>query len=104
MQVSSDDDESTIKAGRPNLLESEAYRLWKSWSSNSFGSVSEVEKTTFKAELELAGICLDKKLRILEIGFGNGAFASWAILQGWTFTGTEIDQELVARARAKGWD
>lgn len=86
------------------LFEPEAYRSWKSWTDHAFGDATKVEKHTFWTELKLAGVRLDEKLRVLEIGFGNGAFASWVMSQGWMFVGTEIDRELVVRARAKGWD
>jgi 2-polyprenyl-3-methyl-5-hydroxy-6-metoxy-1,4-benzoquinol methylase len=86
------------------LFEPETYRSWKSWTEDAFGDATKVEKHTFCAELRLAGVRFDERLRVLEIGFGNGAFASWVMSQGWMFVGTEIDRELVVRARAKGWD
>ena len=89
---------------KPISVNREAYREWKSWTANRFGEVNEVQALEFWTELKLAGVPIGAKLRTLEIGFGNGAFASWAVSQGWIFVGIEADQELVDRAVAKGWE
>lgn len=80
------------------------YRAWKSWSADAFGKVDQVEGRYLQAELRAAGADLGAVLTVLEIGFGNGAFAAWARARGWRYSGTELDPELVARALAAGMD
>lgn len=82
----------------------EAYRKWKRWDEGSFGQPNRLEERYFDLELRQSGIDLDKKLRALEIGFGNGAFAGWCRRRGWNYSGIELDPSLVERAREAGFD
>ena len=86
------------------LFDPDEYRSWKYWTDSAFGKTDEAQSLAFKAELRLAGLSLADKKRVLEIGFGNGAFANFILSLGWTFVGTELDPELLARASAKGWE
>lgn len=104
MRCADKDPEVAAKGVATGLFGPEVYRSWKSWSEDTFGNLGDVEKRTFQAELELAGTPFDEKLRVLEIGFGNGSFATWVKSQGWIYVGTEIDRELVLRARSRGFD
>jgi SAM-dependent methyltransferase len=79
-----------------------SYRDWKNWQASDFGVYDPVLANAFKQELARSGVPVGQRLSILEIGFGNGAFAGWVRDQGWSFVGTELDPELVRRAAAKG--
>lgn len=81
---------------------SESYRDWKKWSSQPFGTLDAATKRYFAAELSKAGIQALKGLRVLEIGFGNGAFAAWCKDSGAQYVGIEEIPELVGAARHAG--
>lgn len=86
-------------AGEPGFVE---YRRWKGWDSTRFGACTAEDAATFTAELRDVTRGAPQGLSVLEIGFGNGSFARWAIDRGWRYVGTETDPELVARARSAG--
>jgi 2-polyprenyl-3-methyl-5-hydroxy-6-metoxy-1,4-benzoquinol methylase len=74
------------------------YAGWKDWQGEF--AVSDCDARYFASEFsefDLAG------KRVLEIGFGNGAFLAWASAQGAVVAGTEIDAAMLARAREKGF-
>jgi len=77
------------------------YRSWKGWEERDFGRVGE-NAGYFMAEVRRSGAVVGPGTRVLEIGFGNGAFAVWATERGAEYVGTELDQELVLRARRAG--
>jgi len=78
------------------------YAIWKGWYLSKFGTLDLEQSLYFSRELRQCG-CPDLHgLRVLEIGFGNGAFASWAAKQGANYQGTEVIPELVARAQNSG--
>lgn len=79
------------------------YRAWKDWREENFGRFGPVEASYFREELGRAGVRLDRPGAMLEIGFGNGQLGAWARSLSWSWAGTELDPELVARARAAGW-
>ena len=79
-----------------------AYRAWKSWAPEGFGAVQAEDAASYELELRRSGVPMDRKLRVLELGFGNGSFASWVRSRGWPYMGTELDPELVSRARQHG--
>ena len=78
------------------------YRRWKGWDVEQFGSCSASDAAGFRAELHEVTRGASPGLRVLELGFGNGAFARWVIDSGWKYLGTEADAELVHRARRSG--
>jgi len=78
------------------------YRTWKAWQADRFGKFTAADALAFRSELKRSGIPLDRPFSVLEIGFGNGLFASWVAAQGWSFVGTELDPELIRRARTSG--
>lgn len=80
------------------------YREWKGWGSQPFGTLDEATEGYFVAELNAAGIQSLKGLRVLEIGFGNGAFAAWCKDSGARYVGIEAIPELVEVARHAGID
>jgi len=77
----------------------DAYAAWKDWRGEF--AVGERQARYYAAELD--GIALEGR-RVLEIGFGDGGFLAWAKAQGANISGTEIDADVVALARAKGFD
>lgn len=80
------------------------YRRWKGWETAPFASCPPEEAAGFGAELQDVACRERRGLSVLELGFGNGSFARWAIDRGWRYVGTEADPVLVARARTLGID
>lgn len=67
------------------------YAQWKGWNESSFGRYSKKKAREFGRQ---SGVdCLQGK-KILEIGFGSGAFMMWARDQGADVVGLEIQSEL----------
>lgn len=83
--------------------QSDNYRAWKDWDREGFGKLTEEARLYYDAELARAGID-GKALSVLEVGFGNGQFAGWCLAKGYNVAGTEVDPELVDRARETGMD
>lgn len=75
------------------------YSQIKCWSGRF--TFSEDEREYF--ELEFKGIDL-KGRRVLEIGFGAGAFVAWAMTKGATVSGVEIDPDSLHAAQEYGLD
>jgi 2-polyprenyl-3-methyl-5-hydroxy-6-metoxy-1,4-benzoquinol methylase len=82
--------------------EKTAYRAWKGWNQSSFGTYDKATAAYFAAETLMCGFANLKGIKVLEIGFGNGAFARWAVDQEATYVGTEIIPELLDCAREAG--
>jgi len=80
------------------------YRAWKSWDAEGFARVDTVQARYFEAEFAACGLALRPGLKLLEIGFGAASLAAWAKARDWRYSGTELDPELVLRARAMGFD
>ncbi len=74
-----------------------SYIDWKSWESASFGRFETSDAVYFAAE---TGIDARPSSRVLEIGFGNGAFLGWAKSVGAEVFGVEVNDLLNERARA----
>ena len=83
---------------------SDAYRDWKSWDADRFGDLKPESRLYYRMELALSGVQLSAESKVLEIGFGNGDFAAFCKESGCTYAATEIDPELVERARSAGFD
>lgn len=76
------------------------YIAWKNWEKEDFGTFDNRQAAYFEAEVLRR---LDKtKGRILEIGFGNGAFLGFAKANGFEVVGVEANDLLVDRALATG--
>ena len=82
----------------------EEYRSWKAWDRAPFGAFTALDARAYEAELSAAGVALDPGLSILEIGFGAGTFAGWALSRGFAYVGIELDPALVASARLAGFE
>lgn len=79
------------------------YISWKDWKREDFGVFTEDESRYFDWHVRRAVDKSTRKLRVLEIGFGNGGFLNWARLRGHEVTGVELSEELVARAQVAGY-
>jgi SAM-dependent methyltransferase len=79
-----------------------AYVDWKGWDADAFGRCSDQEALTFDAEWRRLGLGGPRGRRVLELGFGNGAFAGWCRSRGAEWTGVEADAVCVGRAVAAG--
>ena len=80
------------------------YSTWKGWDEGAFGQADASRRQYFAAELRNAGIRPGPGVEILEIGFGNGALLAYLAGLGASVCGTEANAELVARARACGFE
>lgn len=74
------------------------YERAQGWDEQAFGSSSSLQDAQFEAELSGLPLDLSKPLRVLDIGFGNGAFMGWARRRGLDCEGVEINPRLVQRA------
>jgi 2-polyprenyl-3-methyl-5-hydroxy-6-metoxy-1,4-benzoquinol methylase len=79
-----------------------SYIAWKSWQSEEFFTCSKVNKAYFESEMRSLGIRLSPDSRVLEIGFGNGSFAKWVSEITSFYMATEVNPELLDRARQAG--
>jgi SAM-dependent methyltransferase len=86
------------------MSEHSQYREWKKWDKGTFGLCNPIAARYFEVELDRAEVDITAKLALLEIGFGNGSLARWALDRNWTYVGTEIDPDLVERAQARGFE
>lgn len=75
------------------------YGRWKQW--RNFGALPASQARYFASELRRIGPLAGKK--VLEVGFGNGGFLSYARAQGAEACGTEMIQALVTAAKRKGF-
>lgn len=80
------------------------YESWKRWDAVAFGTFSTQDAAYFRSELDHAGVTVAPGLRVVELGFGNGGFAGWACGQGFSYLGTEVNPELILRARRQGFE
>ena len=79
----------------------QSYADWKRWASHDFGKFGAGDARYFTWHLARSGIRLPA--RVLELGFGNGAFLGFARARGGTAVGIEIDETLRARGTAAGY-
>lgn len=80
------------------------YVRWKGWVEQEFGTCDRLNATYFRRELTVSGLHDLAGCRVLEIGFGNGAFAVWAEAQGMAYKGTEVIPALISRAKSRSLD
>lgn len=78
------------------------YRRFKDWDSNSFGRCSRDLGLYFEKELQKSGFAPLTNLLVLEIGYGNGNFATWSTAQGCNYIGIEQIPELIDLGRRQG--
>ncbi|WP_416695854.1 methyltransferase domain-containing protein [Candidatus Pseudothioglobus sp. Uisw_050_01] len=75
------------------MSKNNTYIDWKNWDTDSFGKTSQLEETYFNNIVKL--LKLKKSSKILEIGFGNGAFLGYAVSQNFNYDGIESNENLV---------
>jgi SAM-dependent methyltransferase len=75
----------------------QSYVDWKQWSVEDFGHYTDLDARYFRAEVGLQAF--DRPTKVLELGFGNGAFLAWARDQGAQTYGVESNPFLVDRGR-----
>ena len=80
------------------------YLQWKAWDDQAFCVLSTPEARYFEAELHRTGQPLPAGARVLEIGFGQGCFLTYAQSRQWQVTGTEVNPHLVTMGQARGLD
>lgn len=82
----------------------DGYQSWKGWAFEDFGAEDPVCSVYFAKELARCGHPSLAGSRVLELGFGNGAFATWSKSQGACYSGIEAIPELVKVAREVGFE
>lgn len=80
------------------------YLQWKAWDDQAFCALSAPQARYFDAELHIAAKSLAKGARVLEVGFGQGCFLTYAQSRQWQVTGTEVNPHLVSMGQARGLD
>jgi SAM-dependent methyltransferase len=83
------------------MPENENYVDWKGWDSNSFALTTDLEKAYFENIFKL--ISLKESSKILEVGFGNGAFLGYALSKKHHCDGVEVNTNLSNLAREKNF-
>ena len=83
---------------------SSGYADWKGWSAQAeFGTRFRGDDSYFSRELREVTSHVGKVVDVLEIGFGDGQFLSYARSRGWNVSGTELLPEQVAAGRKAGF-
>jgi SAM-dependent methyltransferase len=78
------------------------YVDWKDWGDQDFGKFDPSHARYFEWHLSRA-LGDAAKPRVLEIGFGNGAFLGYCRQRSWDVAGIEIDDRLRDRASRAGF-
>lgn len=86
----------------PTPDKAEHYIRWKAWNESNFGRYNAKDEAAFKREFRRARIELTMNSSVLEIGFGNGAFAGWVTNYTKSYVGVEANADLLSRARTMG--
>ena len=83
----------------------DSYSQWKGWvTDGSFGRLARGDADYFTRELREAVGTHRTVADVLEVGFGDGVFLSYARDRGWKVVGTELSEVQVAAAREAGFD
>ncbi|GAC1375454.1 MAG: hypothetical protein NVSMB40_13410 [Aquirhabdus sp.] len=81
----------------------ESYLVGKNWGED-FGILDDYTRRYYDIELKEVTSNLDNKnIKVLEIGFGNGGFLTYAREKNWDIYGVEINDDLIATAKEKGF-
>lgn len=82
----------------------ENYERAQGWADQQFGEYSVEQADLFEAEINISSSLLAGiPLRVLDIGFGNGAFMGWVRDRGWLCEGLEVNPRLIERATERGY-
>ncbi|MFA9439053.1 class I SAM-dependent methyltransferase [Uliginosibacterium sp. sgz301328] len=79
----------------------EQYAAWKGWEPAQFGTCRAPVARQFAAELARLPLP-SRALRVLDVGFGNGAFIGWARGEGHRCDGVELNPVLRELATRHG--
>ncbi|HAT39076.1 class I SAM-dependent methyltransferase [Polynucleobacter necessarius] len=83
-------------------MEYSDYSQWKGWLTHTpFGELSDLQNQKYKLQLETLNIPY-KKIKALEIGFGNGGFLKFLMNSKCMVEGVEIQASLLDAAKAIG--
>jgi SAM-dependent methyltransferase len=80
------------------------YEISRRWTPSSFGVPSTQQRCYFAAEMAAIPRETAGAPRVLDVGFGNGHFMGWCRGMGWDCDGLELNEELLSRARASGFE
>lgn len=82
------------------------YGTWKQWDEEPFGSFTRKQHYYFRKLTNFYPEPVSNNVNVLEIGFGNGAFAGWLkmIYPHISWTGIEIQDALVSKAQKAGFN
>lgn len=81
-----------------------SYLVGKNWGED-FGILDDYTRKYYDVELKEVTSNLDNKnIKVLEIGFGNGGFLTYAREKKWDINGIEINDDLIAIAKEKGFN
>jgi SAM-dependent methyltransferase len=81
----------------------ENYETGKGWDQHNFAKLDKLSEATLAAELRFLPAFPSVKSTILEIGFGQGAFLTYAKNYSWRITGVEINEKLIQLGRSSGF-
>jgi len=79
------------------------YLQWKSWNPTDFGCFTKREEVYFRQVMALTGLRAANSTKVLELGFGNGAFLGFGKANGWQMAGVELNPALLQTAVAAGF-
>lgn len=79
----------------------DGYVDWKGWTEDEFGRFDRPAARYYAWHVERA-VGRRASLRVVELGFGNGAFLGFCRSQGWDVCAVETDARLRARAERAG--
>lgn len=75
------------------------YEIAQGWSDKEFGNYTDEQAELFQAQINTVSFNFSvAPLRVLDIGFGNGAFMGWVRSRGWICEGLEVNTRLIDRA------
>jgi 2-polyprenyl-3-methyl-5-hydroxy-6-metoxy-1,4-benzoquinol methylase len=80
------------------------YLRWKKWGQQKFAVLKNSQACYFSSEISRLKQKIPVGAKVLEIGFGNGAFLQYAQQRKWDVYGTEINNELVEIAKQSGFN
>src|SRR3990167_8530008 len=78
-----------------------SYIEWKNWNENEFGKHTVIENSYYELEIMPFLNPTVSSPRVLEIGFGNGAFLGWCLGKSVHYVGIEAIPILRDRAQQK---
>lgn len=84
-------------------LRYEGYEAAQGWNGITFGTCSPEQRAYFDAELSAIGVHPRPTLRVLDVGFGNGALLGWYRSHGVRSHGVELNPRMVRRAEDHGY-